>query len=111
MPTRFVWELVGRRKELLEQLKQIPDAGGKDLSKVVEDALIEYIKHHSSGNPAFKLDQFTEPDFHIAPAFFSNSTKWLNYSKDLSDREYSELRSQLNIVESAIIDSKKLTGR
>lgn len=68
----FPWYLTSLRKQLIEEINKTPDAK-KGLSHVMEEALLEWVKNHGSGNPLYKLDNWTKnPEFQAFPAFMSS---------------------------------------
>ena len=52
------------------------------LTRLMED----YVKIHTSGNPAYSMDNFLDnPEFSATPAFFASAESWNNFFKKMND--------------------------
>ena len=84
-------------------LDEIADREGKSSSEVIMELITEYVKHHGSGNPAFKLDQWQEdPSFQVVPTLFAQKQKWLSYYENSTDEDKVKLKVALNQVIGAV---------
>ena len=70
----FQWYLTKRREALLEEVHRSPDSAHRDLSELLEEALVEWLKAHGKGNPDYSLDHFADPE---AKAFPSPWRTWM----------------------------------
>jgi len=77
--------------EVVEVAKSIARKEYWPLSKVVEEALKEYIERHGSGNPNFSLDEFLDKKVIVAlPTLGHNPDKWP--WEDMPDALLKEIR-------------------
>ena len=55
------------------------------LTRLMED----YVKIHTSGNPAYSMDNFLDnPEFSATPAFFSSEESWNKFFKLMSSKQW-----------------------
>jgi len=55
------------------------------LTRLMED----YVKIHTSGNPAYSMDNFLEnPEFSATPAFFASEESWNKFFKLMSSKQW-----------------------
>ena len=48
----------------------------------------DYVKIHTSGNPAYSMDNFIDnPEFSATPAFFASDETWKKFFKILGDNQ------------------------
>lgn len=84
---------------LHQKVKEIAVKERRKLQDIVAEKLEEYVKTHGDGNPAFTLDQFNDPDFHITPAVGRNYDAWQKYYTTIkTEKEYREIDRQLNMI-------------
>ena len=49
----------------------------------------DYVKIHTSGNPAYSMDNFLEnPEFSATPAFFASEESWNKFFKKMSSKQW-----------------------
>jgi len=68
--------------ELQEKIEDIAYRERVNLSRVIVDALREYLVKHGSGNPVYTLDQFAEGDMKAVPAVFKDRGIWDKYLQE-----------------------------
>ena len=88
--------------ELFEQFEVIRKKENESFSEMVRKAMTEYVEKHGSGNPAFTLDQFKDPDFKVCPSFFETKNKWAKYIKNCNDKELDGIETKSDLVKSMI---------
>ncbi len=81
--------------EELKILDEIMYRERKSRAQISHEAMLEYMKNHSEGNDTFKLDQFQDPDFKVAPTFLgTNRDKWVQFYKSSDEKDRTQLRIQ-----------------
>jgi len=62
-------------------------------SRIVRDAIVEYIKNHAEGNSTFKLDKWNEdPGFQAVPTISADPQIWKKYYQDCNEADKTNLR-------------------
>ena len=89
-------------EELLSEFEKLQWKEQINFSKLMRNAMSEYVRNHKAGNPAFTLDQFKDPDFKVCPSFFENRNKWAKYIKNCEDKELDEIEMRSNHVKTMI---------
>lgn len=79
-------------KEEREVLSEIGWREHMTTSQITRKAIQEYISAHAEGNDTFKLDQFQDPTFKIAPTYLSHKDKWKKFYEDSSNEDRTQLR-------------------
>jgi len=82
------------KEGIVEEFKNIARREGTDKSKLLVELIEQYVKIHSSGNPAFTIDQFQDPEFQAVPAYLSEKEKWINHYKNSNEKDKTKLRVQ-----------------
>lgn len=106
--SNYLWYVNEHRQKLLDEIKKMPD--GKNISKIIEEALETYVKVHGSGNPAYSLDKFSDPDFRITPAFGESIEKWKNFIEKSNKQELDEIQAKAISID-FFVKKKYKTGR
>lgn len=92
--------------ELFEKFVDIQWKERLSFSEMVRKAMEEYVKKHGEGNPAFRLDQFSEQGMKATPAFMSGYNKWKNhFLNDSTEKDIEEYKQQILIVDRAHSDA------
>ena len=87
------------KKLILQEFKKIAKREGKSKSELNMVLIDQHVKSHSDGNPAFRLDQFQDPNFKAMPATMSPTPKWNQYvNKQMDRKERLELDKQLDYI-------------
>ncbi len=98
----FQMSLNPKREELFKKLTEIPEAGRKSKSELVEWALEEFLlRHGKSQNPQTKIPQFDKEEILAVPNIYQNRQVWENFynlMKKIRPEEYKILDEQLNLV-------------
>jgi ribbon-helix-helix CopG family protein len=69
----------------------------KSESELLRRIIAQYIKDHGAGNDNFTVDNWLEdPNFQVVPALFSDREKWINYYKNSSEKDRTQLRIVVN---------------
>ena len=68
---------------------------GQKLKELHKKVILDYIKKHGDGNPAFTLDQFTVPNFIACPAFFRDIRYWNYYFSKQTPEELDKFKHQI----------------
>ena len=78
--------------EQLDIIKKAEEIAGKEhisFSKVIMNLLVEYVKIHGDGNPAFSLDQFIKnTEMAAVPAVFRSTEDWLKWVLQCDDEKF-----------------------
>lgn len=98
--SNFVWYLTPKRKAILEKLEELPEAGKKPKSELIEIALEKYIFDHAdANNPQTQVTQFTKNDLPAVPTIMEERSAWENFYKLVkSEKDYESLDEHLNMI-------------
>jgi len=98
--SNFLWVLTDKRKQLFEKLLEMPEAGRKPKSELLEMALEEFIlRHAKSNNPQTQMDLFQDNMVKAIPSIYSNSKAFEKFYRLIKTKEeYQELDRHLNII-------------
>ena len=95
----FQMSLNPKREELFKKLTEIPEAGRKSKSELVEMALEEFIlKHGKSNNPQTKITLFESPLIKAIPTIYATRKDFEIFYPLLNKKEYQELDEKLNMI-------------
>ena len=89
-------------EDLLNEFEKLQWKEQINFSKLMRNAMSEYVRNHKAGNPAFTLDQFKDPEFKVCPSFFENRNKWAKYIKNCNDKELDGIETKSDLVKSMI---------
>ena len=93
-------------KEEYDEVEKIQWREHADFGEIVRRAVQDYIKIHASGNNAFKIDDFQDPNFRAMPATMSSEEKWDEYIRNhMTREERDELDMKLKFMRE-VIDAK-----
>ena len=87
---------------MYEELKMLALKERTTVKKLITKELIDLLKEHKDGNPQFKIDQFTDPDFVACPAFFRNVGYWDYYFKRQTPEELEKFKNQIILIDKAL---------
>lgn len=89
-----------KREELFRKLTEIPEAGRKSKSELVEMALEEFIlKHGKSNNPQTQMDMFQTNLTNAIPHIYAGPKAFEMFYRLIKTKEdYDNLDRSLNIV-------------
>lgn len=89
-----------KREELFRKLTEIPEAGRKSKSELVEMALEEFIlKHGKSNNPQTQIDLFQDNMIKAIPHLYSDVKEFRKFYKLIKTKdEYQRLDEQINML-------------
>ena len=98
--TIFQMSLNPKREELFKRLTEIPEAGRKSKSELVEMALEEFIlKHGKSNNPQTQIDLFQDGMIKAIPNIYAKPLEFRNFYKLIKTKEeYEILDKQINMI-------------
>ena len=98
--SNFLWVLTDKRKQLFEKLLEMPEAGRKPKSELLEMALEEFIlKHAKSNNPQTQMDLFQDNMIKAIPNLYSDVKEFKKFYKLIKTKEeYQRLDDQINMV-------------
>ncbi len=86
-------------EEIVKELKKIAIKEDDNLKTLHKKIILEYIKQHGDGNPAFTLDQFVDnPQMKAAPAFFRTINDWDKYLYTADSKEVKEIVNQAQSI-------------
>jgi hypothetical protein len=69
----------------------------KSESELLRRIVVDYNIKHGAGNDTFKVDEWLEdPNFQVVPTLFANREKWINYYKNSSEKDRTQLRIVVN---------------
>ena len=95
----FQMSLNPKREELFKKLTEIPEAGRKSKSELVEMALEEFIlKHGKSDNPQTKITLFEDNLIKAIPNLYADAKQFNNFYKLMNKQEYQRLDTQINML-------------
>ena len=97
-------------KFILNELKIILLREGSETkqSRKIWDLIKDYVKNHSSGNPAFTLDNWQDNNNFIAiPSLLSDREKWVDYLKKCNDKELTQISIQSGFIREYIEHKRK----
>ena len=89
-----------KREELFRKLTEIPEAGRKSKSELVEMALEEFIlKHGKSNNPQTQIDLFEDNMIKAIPNLYAEAQEFKKFYKLIKTKEeYHRLDQQINVL-------------
>lgn len=98
--SNFLWVLTEKRKNMMNELINIPEFGKKSKSEIMELALQEYLeKHLKSNNPQTQLTIFNKESINAIPNLYREIDEWkIFYSRIKQKKDYVELDQQLNMI-------------
>lgn len=98
--SNFLWVLTDKRKELFEKLLEMPEAGRKPKSILLEMALEEFIlRHAKSNNPQTRMDMFQDKLTNGIPHIYAGSKAFDKFYRLIKTKEdYDNLDRNLNII-------------
>jgi len=96
---------------LQKEFKKIAQREGRTMSEIIIGQLEEYIKIHGSGNPVFKLDNWSNPGFKMTPAFGGSLQSWDNYLNKCNHKEVEEHYYQAQALLHKITKKEKELAR
>ena len=77
--------------------KDIAKREKKSQSELLRRIVVDYNQKHGAGNDNFTVDNWLEdPNFQVVPALFSDREKWINYYKNSSEKDKTQLRIVVN---------------
>lgn len=86
-------------EEELKAFEEIRWREHKKKTQIGRDAVLEYIKNHSEGNSAYKIDEWvTNPKFQALPSFYAPIEKWGEFYKQCDEKEKTQLRIRFNDI-------------
>ena len=88
-------------KEEYDEVDKIRWREHADFGTIVRKAVQDYIKIHASGNNAFKIDDFQDPNFRAMPATMSSKEKWSEFIRQHTSKEE---RTELDTIAKHIRD-------
>lgn len=88
--------------ESYDSLKDILRKERIGIGNWLQNQIDEYIKVHSDGNPAFTLDQFSDPNFVACPAFYRDHLAWNMYLKKVDDKELEKIKQQVIMIDKTL---------
>ena len=96
----FQMSLNPKREELFRKLTEIPEAGRKSKSELVEMALEEFIlKHGKSNNPQTQMDLFEDNMIKAIPNLYADVKEFKKfYNLIKTKEEYQRLDEQINML-------------
>lgn len=96
----FQMSLNPKREELFRKLTEIPEAGRKSKSELVEMALEEFIlRHGKSNNPQTQMDMFQDKLTNGIPHIYAGSKAFDKFYRLIKTKEdYDNLDRCLNII-------------
>jgi len=80
---------------MYEELKMLALKEHTTVKSLITRELEDYIKKHKDGNPQFKLDQFSDPNFVACPAFYRSLSAWDYYFKRQSPEDLEKFKNQI----------------
>ena len=84
-------------KAVYDEFYRITRRDGKTVSSLIQDFMEGYIKAHGEGNATFKLDNWTNNiGFKAMPTLTANEKIWLDYVKDCTDQELTDISIAAN---------------
>lgn len=100
MLSNFLWVKTPTREKLFKQAEEIPEMGRWSKSRLLEEALKEFIlKHGKSNNPQTKIETF-DKDFPAMPAVIGVTTQQLDkfYNLIKTREEYDNLTEYIELL-------------
>ena len=96
----FQMSLNPKREELFRKLTEIPEAGRKSKSELVEMALEEFIlKHGKSNNPQTQIELFQDNMIKAIPNIYAGSKEFRKFYKLIKTKEeYQRLDKEINSI-------------
>lgn len=95
-PIRISALLDGENVKLMDEIRW---RERKSFNELLNKAISEYIKNHSEGNDAFKLDKWQEdPEFKAIPTLLSDPDKWFKYISECNDSELTKIGLMSNKI-------------
>jgi len=96
----FLWVLTDKRQALLDKLIEIPEAGRKPKSELIEMAVEEFVlKHGTSQNPQTKINLFDKETIAAVPNLYADREDWEKFYKLIkSAKDKKKLDEHLNLV-------------
>lgn len=80
---------------LHKKFREISQREGRSMSEILTEQLTNYVKIHGSGNPVYKLENWSDPTFKITPAFFAENKTWMSYIQKCTPTEQREIDEKL----------------
>ena len=98
--SNFLWVLTEKRKQLFEKLLEMPEAGRKPKSELLEMALEEFIlRHAKSNNPQTQMDLFQDGMIKAIPNIYAKPQQFKNFYRLIKTKEeYKRLDEQITMI-------------
>lgn len=87
-----------RSMKVYNEYKNILARNGIKIADKMDEDMRLYIKQHGKGNAQFQITQFVDKNMKACPAFWSSHNTWLEYMKNIDDKEFESLSKQLNTL-------------
>ncbi len=88
-------------EQVPNELKKIALKENLKLKELHKKILLDYIKKHGDGNPAYTMDNFIESkNMKAIPAVFRDRDYWQEYIEKLPKKEVQELLWQIQTIHS-----------
>ena len=95
-------------EEEIHELKKLALKERKKLKELHKEIVLDYIKKHGDGNPAFTLDQFVESkDMMAVPALFREREDWDVYLYDMMKHDPQQVQKVLWQAQTVVALAKK----
>ena len=76
----------------------------ENVGSKLNELMKEYIKIHGDGNPQFTLEQFDDPYFSAAPAFYRPGQDWKEWLSKQDTNEKLKVRAQILLIENKLLE-------
>lgn len=94
-------------QELYDAFKAICVKERENVGAKLNELIKEYIKIHGDGNPQFSIEQFQDPDFSAAPAFYRPGDDWKSWLIKQDSKEHDKVKAQILLIEKKLLEVTK----